>query len=319
MRSGSIAGRPRERRAGGGSGVDLALLIAPSMTNLDNLMINGNTVAIMITGADSPPQYAAVDQLNIRYRRAGQGPVLLLLHGSTSSLEHFDRAAAILQTDFDVIRPDLPGFGLTGARPDRDYRIRTYAMTVACFMQRLGIDRYAVAGNSLGGNVAWNLALDQPERLRALILVNATGYPEKTLPLGMRLARNPVVRPLMRALMPRRMVEGGLRQAVGPKSTIVDDAMVDRVHSMWNQNENRSAFVDFVNTDQPDRTTQLHRIDVPALVLRSAGIDGQHFTRDIPGAREAVHPDTGHLLPEEEPTWFAEQVTTFLHGLDEEH
>jgi pimeloyl-ACP methyl ester carboxylesterase len=261
------------------------------------------------------PLYENVDGLRVHYRRAGHGPALLLLHGSTSSLEHFDRAAAVLQNDFDVIRPDLPGFGLTGARADRDYHIRTYATTIAGFMAQLGIDRYAVAGNSLGGNVAWNLALDYPDHVRALVLVNATGYPEKTLPLGMRLARNPVVGRLMQTWMPRRLVEGGLRQAVGPQSTIVTGAMVDRVHKLWSYDGNRGAFVDFVNTDQPDRTAELPRIQAPTLVLRSAGIDGQHFARDIPGACEAINPGTGHLLPEEDPAWFAERVSAFLRDL----
>ena len=257
--------------------------------------------------------YETVDGLRIHYRRDGRGPALLLLHGTTSSLEHFDHAAAILENSFDVIRPDLPGFGLTGARPDRDYRIRTYAATMARFMSQLGITCYAVAGNSLGGNIAWNLALDhRPGSIAALVLVNATGYPDKTLPLGMRLARNPIARPLMRAWMPRRMVEGGLRQAVGKDSAIVDDAMIDRVHRLWNYDGNRSAFIDFVNTDQPDRSAQIPGIGVPTLVLRSASIDGQYFARDIPGAREVVHPDTGHLLPEENPAWFAEQVSAFL-------
>lgn len=259
--------------------------------------------------------YENVDGLRVRYGRAGHGPAVLLLHGSTSSLEHFDRAAAVLQNNFDVIQPDLPGFGLTGARADHDYRIQTYATTIAGFMGQLGIDRYAVTGNSLGGNIAWNLALDYPDRVRALVLVNATGYPEKTLPLGMRLARNPIAGRLLRTWMPRRLVEGGLRQAVGPQSTIVTDAMVDRVHRLWNHDGNRCAFVDFVNTDQPDRTAELRGIQAPTLVLRSAGIDGQHFARDIPGAREAINPGTGHLLPEEDPAWFAEQVGSFLRDL----
>ncbi|MDT5069702.1 MAG: hypothetical protein QOK02_5857 [Mycobacterium sp.] len=269
----------------------------------------------MVSPATSESQFVDVDALRLHYKRAGRGPSLLLLHGTTSSLEHFDRATAILQESFDVIRPDLPGFGLTGPQPHGDYRVRTYAATMAHFMEQLNIARYAVAGNSLGGNVAWNLALDFPTHLRALILVNATGYPEKSLPVGMRLARNPLVRPLMRAWMPRRMVERGLRQAVGPHSTIVDDAMVTRVHHLWNQPGNRSAFVDFVNTDQPDRSSEIVNVTVPTLVLRSAGIDGQHFASDIPGSREAIHPDGGHLLPEEDPVWFADQVTTFLDAL----
>ncbi|MCD9874987.1 alpha/beta fold hydrolase [Streptomyces guryensis] len=257
-------------------------------------------------------RFVVVDGLRMHYKRAGHGPALVLLHGSASSLQHFDRAAGLLSKSFDVIRPDLPGFGLTGPREDRDYRIPTYTATVADLLETLEVPRYAVAGNSLGGNIAWNLALDHPERLTGLVLVNATGYPEKAIPAGLRLTRNPLLRPVLRRVMPRGAIERNLRANVGPRSTIVDDAMVDRAHQLMNRPGNRSAFVDFCNTDQPDRSAQIPRVAVPTLVLRSAGIDGQHFTRDIPGARELVHPHGGHLLPEEEPQWVADAMAEFL-------
>ncbi|MFE3850758.1 alpha/beta fold hydrolase [Streptomyces griseorubiginosus] len=259
-------------------------------------------------------RFVAVDGLQIHYKRAGRGPALVLLHGSASSLQHFDHAAALLSESFDVIRPDLPGCGLTGPRTDRDYRIPAYTATVADFLEALGVPHYAVAGNSLGGNIAWNLALDQPERVTGLVLVNATGYPEKEVPAGLRLTRNPLLRPLLRRVMPRAAIERNLRANVGPHSTIVDDAMVDRAHQLMNRPGNRSAFVDFCNTDQPDRSAQIPRITAPTLVLRSAGIDGQHFTRDIPGAEELVHPHGGHLLPEEEPRWVSDAITQFLRS-----
>ncbi|WP_370964590.1 alpha/beta fold hydrolase [Amycolatopsis sp. cg9] len=257
-------------------------------------------------------RFVTVDDLRIHYVRAGQGPTVVLLHGSGSSLEGFERVATLLSASYDVIRPDLPGFGRTGPRPDRDYRVRTYAGTIARFMTALQVPHFALAGNSLGGNIAWNLALDAPERVEALVLVNATGYPEKSLPAGLRLARNPLLRPLLRRWLPRRATERGLREAVGAHSVIVDDAMVDRVHALTSRPGNRSAFVDFATTDQPDRSTEIPRIAVPALVLRSAGLDGQHFARDIPGAVERVHADGGHLLPEEDPDWVAAAITEFL-------
>jgi pimeloyl-ACP methyl ester carboxylesterase len=254
----------------------------------------------------------SVDGLHVHYARSGRGPAVLLLHGSGSSLEGFERVAELLSASCDVIRPDLPGFGRTGPRPDRDYRVRTYAATIARFMTALQLPRFVVAGNSLGGNIAWNLALDAPGRVERLVLVNATGYPEKTLPAGLRLARNPLLRPVLRRWLPRGATERGLRDAVGAGSAIVDDAMVDRVHALTGLPGNRSAFVDFANTDQPDRSGEIGRISAPTLVLRSAGVDGQHFAHDIPGASERVHPEGGHLLPEEDPEWVATAIAEFL-------
>lgn len=261
---------------------------------------------------ESDSRFALVDGQRIHYRRCGRGHPVLLLHGSGSSLHGVEQVAALLSMSFDVIRPDLPGFGLTGPRADRDYRIQTYASTVAGFMQVLGVPRYDVVGNSLGGNIGWNLALDHPERVTGLVLINATGYPEKSLPSAFRLARNPLLRPLLRRWLPRRATERGLRDSVGARSTIVDEAMVDRVHTLMSRPGNRSAFVDFANTDQPDRSAEIPGISAPTLVLRSAAIDGQHFTRDIPGCRELIHPDGGHLLPEEDPGWVADAVDEFL-------
>jgi pimeloyl-ACP methyl ester carboxylesterase len=277
----------------------------------------GYTVAIMMIWSEpqADSQFAAVDGLRVHYKRAGRGPALVLLHGSASSLHHFERMAAFLSGSYDVIRPDLPGWGLTGPRADRDYRVPTHADAVARFLEVLGVRRYFVAGNSLGGNIAWNLALSRPERVAGLALVNATGYPEKSVPAGLRLARNPLLRPLLRRVMPRSAIERNLRSAVGPHSGLVGEEMVDRAYQLMNRPGNRSAFIDFVNTDQPDRSAEIPRIAVPTLVLRSAGIDGQHFARDIPGARELVHPDGGHLLPEEDPQWVASAVAAFLQTL----
>jgi pimeloyl-ACP methyl ester carboxylesterase len=88
-------------------------------------------------------QSTPVDGRSIHYVRAGQGPTVVLLHGSGSSLEGFKRVAELLSPSHDVIRPDLPGFGRTGPRPDRDYRVRTYAGTIARFMTALGVPHWA--------------------------------------------------------------------------------------------------------------------------------------------------------------------------------
>lgn len=262
-------------------------------------------------GQDS--QFASLDDIRLHYKRSGTGRAVLLLHGSGSSHHGFQRVAEFLASSFDVVTLDLPGFGFTGPRPDRDYRVSTYVDTVARFMTALGLERFSVVGNSLGGNIAWNLALADPDRVEALVLINATGYAEKSLPSGIRLARNPLARPLLRRWLPRRATERNLRAVVGRES-VVDAAMIDRVHAMMSLPGNRAAFVDLANTDQDDRSALIPRIAVPALILRSASIDGQHFGRDLPGAVERIHPTAGHLLPEEDPEWAAACVRAFLEG-----
>lgn len=286
---------------------------------LDSSEHIGNAVTIMIVRRSSAEgfhsRFVTVDGMRVRYRREGAGPTVVLLHGSASSLYGMEALAQRLQSDFDVISPDLPGFGETGPRPDRDYRTQTYAATVARFLDAVQVSSCAAVGNSLGGNIAWNLAVDSPDRVSALVLINATGYPDKTLPTGMALARNPLVGQLLRRSMPRRAVARSLRQAVGPNSTIVDKVMIERTHRLWNRPGNPAAFVDFVKTDQPDRSARISDISAPTLVLRSAAIDGQHFARDIAGAVEKVHSSGGHLLPEEDPQWVAEAIRDFAHTL----
>lgn len=272
----------------------------------------GNVVTDMNAWGTAAATTVRVGGMDLHVVRSGEGPSVLLLHGTTSSHAHFDGLCEEID-GFDLLRPDLPGFGRTGARPDMDYTISRYVETVIAALQSLGVRRCAVVGNSLGGNIAWNLAVAAPQMVSALVLVNATGYPEKTLPTGMRLARNPLVRPLMRRGMPRLLVERGLRDAVGSTSSATPE-MVDRVHRDWNRPGNAGAFVDFCNTDQPDRSALISRITAPTLVLRSASINAQHFARDIPGAEEAVHLDGGHLLPEEYPRWVARQLVPFLRA-----
>jgi pimeloyl-ACP methyl ester carboxylesterase len=249
--------------------------------------------------------------LRVRYVREGTGPVIVMLHGSGSSLDAFDAVARRLRDRCEVVRIDLPGFGLTGPRPDRDYRIGTYTRFMDQLLGQLGIGSAVLVGNSLGGNIAWQYALDFPDRVRGLVLVNATGYPEKSAPDAIRLARNPVVGQLLRRWGPRGAVARNLRSAAG-RTGVVDDAMIDRVDAMAGRAGNRGAFVDLARTDQVDRSQEISRISVPTLVVRGDRIDGQHFARDITGSREVVLPGVGHLLPEEAPEELADALLSFI-------
>ena len=255
--------------------------------------------------------FTSLDGMRVRFVREGRGPAVLMLHGSGSSLDAFDEIAARLRPTCEVVRLDLPGFGLTGPRPDRDYRIESYVSFLSRFLDEQSIERCTLIGSSLGGNIAWNFAATFPERVRSLVLMNATGYPGKSLPTAIRLARNPLTRPLVRRMGSRGAVARNLRGAVGPGFTVPDE-LVDRVHATISKPGNSDAFIDFANTDQADRSTELRHLQVPALILRGDVIDGQHFARDLPHCREIVLAGVGHLMPEEAPAAVADAVLDFL-------
>ncbi|HZX63804.1 MAG TPA: alpha/beta hydrolase, partial [Myxococcales bacterium] len=99
--------------------------------------------------AGAASRFLDIGGLQVHYRDEGDGPPLLLLHGTGSSLHTWDGWAGALRDRFRVIRMDLPGFGLTGPNKDDDYRISSYVEFVEAFRKRLGLDTFALAGNSL--------------------------------------------------------------------------------------------------------------------------------------------------------------------------
>jgi pimeloyl-ACP methyl ester carboxylesterase len=101
----------------------------------------------------------------------GQGPPLLLLHGLGASSFSWRDNLALLSRHFRVLAPDLPPHGRSPAPLTGDYRPEALAQGVLEFLDRRGLSKVAVAGNSLGGSLTLLLARDYPERVSALILI----------------------------------------------------------------------------------------------------------------------------------------------------
>lgn len=255
--------------------------------------------------------FAEVDGMAVHFTSEGSGLPLLLLHGSGASLHIFDAMTARLTARFEVIRLDLPGFGLTGPRPDRDYSMVAYTEFLHHFVEQEIGERFVLAGHSLGGQIAWNYAIDHPERLAGLILMNATGYPEKSIPLALRLARSPAIRPVLRRVGSRSATKRMLSAVVPAGSDVVDDAMVDRVFELTSMPGNRGALVDFAATKQVDRSSEIPRIATPTLILTSDLVDGQRFSKDLRDCSEVELKGVGHLMPAESPSLSSDAIIDF--------
>jgi pimeloyl-ACP methyl ester carboxylesterase len=268
--------------------------------------------------AAPPSRFAEIEGMAVHYRDEGSGPPLVLVHGTSSSLHTWDRWAQILSPHRRVVRLDLPGFGLTGPAPDRDYRVERYARVVAALMDRLGTGRADVAGSSLGGRVALTLTLTRPERVRKLILLDAAGLSGQR-PAGIfRLARAPVVSRLFPVMGPRWLVRRNVLEVYGDPGR-VDEALVDRYHDLTRAEGNRQALVDRLSgARDPDLDERLADVRAPTLILwgeRDRWVPpsfARRFEAGIAGAKLITYADAGHVPMEEIPEATAGDADRFL-------
>ncbi|HWI83506.1 alpha/beta hydrolase [Ramlibacter sp.] len=276
--------------------------------------------------AAPPSRFVEVNgqQIHVRDEGPHDDPApIILLHGTSDSLHTWQGWAEGLREHRRVIRFDLPGFGLTGPNRQNDYSMERYVMVVRAVADKLGVDRFVLAGNSLGGQIAWITAAQLPERVDRLILVDASGYPPELfgvpqeLPLGFRLARTPGLRGLVKYVLPRGVVERTLRQLYGDPAKVTPQ-LVDRHVELARREGNRQALARRLEQSATPRLSLLKEIKAPTLVLWG-GKDrllppemGQRFERDIPHARLVVFGDLGHLPQEEDPQRTLAEVRQFL-------
>ncbi|MEO8653757.1 MAG: alpha/beta hydrolase, partial [Ramlibacter sp.] len=182
--------------------------------------------------AKPPSRFIEVNGVQVHLRDEGphDDPApIVLLHGTSASLHTWQGWAMALRDKRRVIRFDLPGFGLTGPNRQNDYSIAADVLFVRAVMDKLGVHRFVLAGNSLGGLIAWTAAARMPDRVERLILVDSAGYPPQSLatpqevPLGFRIARMAWLRPLASYLLPRGVIETTLRQLYGDPAKVTAD------------------------------------------------------------------------------------------------
>jgi pimeloyl-ACP methyl ester carboxylesterase len=273
----------------------------------------------------APPPSVFVDVAGMRMHLRDEGPrddpsPIVLLHGTGSSLHAWDGWAVALKAQRRVIRFDLPGFGLTGPSPDGVYSVDNDVQVVIAVLDKLGVERCVLGGNSLGGAVSWRTALAHPSRIDKLILVDAGGYPSHStsIPIGFRLARMPGVGWLLQNTLPRFLVVQGMRNVFGDPAKVTSD-MVDRAVELTQREGNRRALIErFRQRRSGSLGDRIAELKLPTLVMwggRDRLIppdDAERFHRDIAGSTLAMFDDLGHAPEEEDPARTVEAVKKFL-------
>jgi pimeloyl-ACP methyl ester carboxylesterase len=272
--------------------------------------------------AQLPSQMVEVQGMQVHLR--DQGPrddpmPIVLLHGTSDSLHTWDGWVKELTPQRRVIRFDLPAFGLTGPQPQGDYSIDMYVRFVLAVMDTLKVKKVVLGGNSLGGQIAWGVAVAAPHRVGKLILVDAAGYPmqPKSIPIGFLIARMPGLRNVMEYVLPRRVVEASVRNVYGQPARVTP-ALVDRYYELTLRAGNRKALGQRMDQRLWGDEDKIKTIRQPTLILWGAQDNliplenAKKFEADIVGSRLVVFDGLGHVPHEEDAAATVQVVREFL-------
>jgi pimeloyl-ACP methyl ester carboxylesterase len=225
---------------------------------------------------------------------------------------------------FRIVSLDMPGHGLTGAIPSGDYSLKSMSETVVQTADRLGLGKFAIAGNSMGGAVAARVAEDHPDRVSALILVDAGGMAQKMgqhIPIGFRIARTPLLNQLMLYITPRQVFDEGLRDSFAHQERVTA-AMVTEYWELNRMDGTRQASLQrFRMPFDTYVRDHIAQIKAPTLILWGAKdnlipVSAAHeYAARIEGARLIIFPDAGHVLQEDDPDQSAAAARSFLTSL----
>ena len=247
-----------------------------------------------------------------------EAPAILLLHGFGASLQAWDDWAPALEKNLRVLRIDIPGFGLSGPAVNQDYSDAADVARVIAVMDQLGVQQVIVAGHSMGGRIAWNLAAAHPERVSKLVLLSPDGFPDPNAKSD-KTYEVPALLGLLPYSLPKWALRmGGVAPAFADGSQLTPQ-MMQRYHDMMLAPGVRTALLDRMRqTRNSDPVVRLQSIKAPTLLLwgeKDAFIpvsNAQDYLKAMPQATLVTLPGVGHVLHEEAPQASVQAVLDFL-------
>jgi pimeloyl-ACP methyl ester carboxylesterase len=259
----------------------------------------------------------------------GSGPAVLLLHGSAFDAAgvSFGSAISTLSTRCRVFAPDLPGFGESDAMPD-GWGFADYSAFLSPLLTELGLQRASLVGLSMGGGVALGFALDAPEQVERLVLIDSACL-DDALPggratwFGVHLPGLSALQWRMLASSPR-LTHWALRRAMPHRPEQVTSTLLDRVMKLLRKRGAAAAFRDWERREvgwRGLRTSYVNRLPtltVPTLILHGADDTllpvavAERAYRLIRNSRLEIIPDCGHLAPLDQPVAVTRALGQFL-------
>jgi|694.fasta_scaffold07957_3 pimeloyl-ACP methyl ester carboxylesterase len=272
-------------------------------------------------------QQIAIGGVQLHYSDEGNrldSTPLLLIHGTSSSLRTWDGVTAQLKNQYRIIRFDLPGFGLTGPNPNRDYSTSYYNQVIDSLLSALHVSRVIIVGNSLGGSIATQYAIYQPAKVRGLVLVDAAGLPpakKTTGAIGFKLAQMPVINRLLTIITPRELVKKSLQDAYGDIGKVTD-SLTTQYFDMLTREGNRQALIDRMRQGwQVTDSNFLTKVEAPTLIVwgskdRLIPVENAElFQQKIKNSQVHIWENLGHVPMEEDPGAFSDILRKWVMQL----
>jgi pimeloyl-ACP methyl ester carboxylesterase len=260
----------------------------------------------------------------IAWDRLGQGPPVVLVHGTPWSSWTWRRVARRLAERFTVYVFDLLGFGASDRRPGQDVSLAAHGRRLAELLDFWDLERPAVVAHDIGGAVTLRAHLVHRRPMAALALVDVVALGPWGSPF-FRLVRD---HDAVFEQLPAAIHEGVLRAYVGtaqsrPLGRDLEDALV----SPWLGPVGQSAFYRQIAQADERHTEEIEplygRIAAPTLVVWGeddpwiAAERGRELARRIPGARLELMPAAGHLVQEDQPEELARLLAAHLSAISD--
>ena len=252
-----------------------------------------------------------VNGIKIYYEITGEGECLLLIHGLGSSTRDWEEQVPFFSQKFKVISIDLRGHGKTD-KPKGPYSMEMFAKDIADLLNKLGINSTHILGISLGGGIAFQFAVDYPEMVNSLIIVNAgIEIPADSFKMKIEAFKRTSIVKLIgmkkmgKVLAPRLFIK--------PEQEQLRKKLIER----WAENDKKayiSAMRALIGWSIRD---QLHKLNFPTLIIGSdedyaPSSIKEKYTALIPNAKFIEIEDARHAVTMEKPKQFNEIVMKFL-------
>ncbi|EAZ82568.1 alpha/beta fold hydrolase [Algoriphagus machipongonensis] len=272
--------------------------------------------------------YIEVNGQNVHVRIMGEGDPIFLVHGSFSSLHTWENWQKLLSPYFMTISMDLPGHGLTGPDELQRYSIQDYSHLVLTLAENLGLEKFHVAGNSMGGAVAMQMASTRPDKILSLNLIDASGAPVTSIrkleetpedeQYGMifKLTSNPIFSKVLLKCTPKFLFAMNVKEVYFDETKITE-SQIERYYELMLREGNRQATLDRIQLPK-DYNFDFEVLKMPTLIMWGKEDhwipvkQAYLIEKAISGSNVVIFDQAGHVPMEEIPTETVKAYLSFL-------